>query len=715
MAKNKADQDLLDLAKKRWKIASDAESENRRKALEDKEFAAGDQWDSAVRQQRELDKRPCLTVNRMPAYINQITNEQRQNRPSIQVNPVDDTGDEETAEVIQGIIRHIEYDSAADEAYDWAFEDGVTGGFGYMRIVTEYTDAMSFDQDIKIKRIKNPFSVYFDPGANETDFSDAGYGFVEEKMTREDFENQYPKSELKGTSWKPDGDGWLEKDRVRVCEYWWKEEETKEIILWSDGSVSEDKDRPKRVKEVQRRNTQIPNIKWAKITDCDVLERRDWPGKWIPIIPVIGKELDIDGKKVLKGIVRDAKDPQRQYNYMESAATEAIALAPKAPWVAAEGQLDGHEREWQNSNVTNRAVLTYKGITLAGQQAPAPQRIQAEPPIQAMSAMISRASDDMKSTTGIYDASLGVRSNETSGKGILARKQQADSGNFHFTDNLTRSLRHAGRVILDLFPHIYDTKRVMRAIGEDGAQSTVQIEPGAQPPDPNMPTPGVQRAFDVTVGKYDVTISTGPSYQTKRQEAWAMGTQLVQAFPAIMPVAGDIIVRNSDMPGADKIADRMEKMLPPQLQDDPQQPNPQVQQAQAHIQMLTQQLGQAQEEIKDKTNIKAMELESKERIAFEQLSFERDQRIPLDYEKLRVQLAVAELAAKTQANITQAEHEKELLSQQGAQAHEVGMAAMQAEQQQSLQAQQQQNQQPQQPQQTQQTQQQGGDNAETQQ
>jgi hypothetical protein len=688
MAEKDADRELLDLAKKRWKLAEEAASDNRRMALDDKEFAAGDQWDQAIRTQRGLDNRPCLTVNRMPQYINQLTNEQRQNRPSIQVNPVGSGSDKATADVIQGIIRHIEYDSGADEAYDWAFEDAVTGGYGYFRIVTDYSDEMTFDQDIKIKRIKNPFSVYFDPGSVEIDYSDANYGFVEEKMTREDFEATYPGSNLVGKQWKPDSGGWIDKDKVRICEYWWKEETHKTIYQWSDGTVTDKDDAPKGVKQVNKRKTTTSVVKWAKITDEDVLERQEWAGKWIPIIPVIGKELDIDGRQILKGVIRDVKDPQRQYNYMESAATEAIALAPKAPWVAVEGQLEGYERMWQSSNVVNRAVLTYKNVSLNGQPAPPPQRIQAEPPIQAMNEMLMRASDDMQVTSGVPDASRGVRTNETSGRGILARKQQGDTSNFHFTDNLSRALRHAGRVILDLIPHIYDTERVLRVIQEDGTQDLVQVNgtPGGQVPD------GVKGVYDLTVGKYDVTISTGPSYQTKRQESVATQLQLVQSFPAVFPVIGDLMVRNMDIPGADQIADRMEKMLPPQLQDqDGQEIPPQVQQHVAQLtqqnQQMAQQLQAANAEIKNRMMVKTVERESEERIEFEKMKIETTMRIPLEWEKLRVQLRVAELAAKTDMAQADADREADAIAQMGSQAHEYAMS--QAEHQQTLEQQQQ--------------------------
>lgn len=695
-------EDLLRKARERFVISSDAESQIRKDALEDLQFRAGEQWPDEIKRQRYQDQRPCLTINQIPQFIRQITNDQRQNRPSIQINPVDSEADVDTAEVLEGMVRHIQYDSGADAAYDTAFQAAVTGGFGYFRINTAYTDPNSFDQDIKILRIKNSFTVYFDPSCKEPDYSDARYAFVIEKLSDEEFKEQYPDAELSTVdNWASTGDGWIESHECRVAEYFYRESKTITIVQLSDGRVMPKSDLPenlpKGVKILKTRQTEQFSVKWVKMTGHEVLEETDWPGKWIPIIPVLGDELDVDGERILEGLVRHAKDPQRQYNFMSSATTETIALAPKAPFVGAAGQFENFETDWQRANVSNMPFLQYNPVSLNGTQAPPPARNTFEPAIQATTIAMGQASQDLKAVTGIYQAALGAQGNETSGKGILARQQQSHGANFHFVDNLSRSLRHAGRIIIDLIPHIYDTERTMRIIGEDGTQSTVQLSPGSaaqpqqQPGQPAQPQPGAQQAqqqaqmaqavkkvFDVTVGKYDVTVSTGPSYQTKRQEAVASQLQLVSSFPALMPVAGDIMVRNMDWPGADKIADRMEKMLPPQLQDGPEGGLPP--QAQRQLAELTHQnqalqasLQKTTEELTNKTNIKALELESKERVHFSQLEFERQARIPLDYEKLRVQMVCADLAAKAALSQKAMQTEMDLVMQQGEQAHEYAM------------------------------------------
>ena len=665
---------LLKTARERFVTSSDAESDIRKAALDDLEFRAGDQWPDEIKRQRYNDQRPCLTINQIPQFIRQITNDQRQNRPSIQINPVDSEADPDTAEVLEGMVRHIEYDSGADAAYDTAFQAAVTGGFGYFRINTAYTDSGSFEQDIKILRIRNAFTVYFDPSCKEPDYSDAMYAFIVETLSKDEFKEQYPDATLSNMGeWNSTGDGWISKDECRVAEYFYREAKTK-TLYEVDGEVVDKLPEGKTANKT--RTTQQYSVKWVKMTGDEVLESTDWPGKWIPIIPVLGDELDIDGKRILEGIVRNAKDPQRQYNFMSSATTETIALAPKAPFIGVAGQFENFESDWQRANISNVPFLQYNNISVNGQPSPAPQRQTFNPAIEATTNAMMQSSQDLKAVTGIYQAALGAQGNETSGKGILARQQQSHGANFHFVDNLSRSLRHGGRIIVDLIPHIYDTERVMRIIGEDGKQSTVQLKPGAQEEQQEMGQ-AVKKIFDVTVGKYDVTVNTGPSYQTKRQEAVASQMQLVASFPQIMPVAGDIMVRNMDWPGAEEIADRMEKMLPPQLQENEGQLPPQVQQQVAQLtqqnQMLTQELQKATEEIQQKTNIKAMELESKERVHFSQLQFEKESRIPLDYEKLRVSMVNAELSAKVAIAQQSAQHEMDLVMQQGEQAHEYAM------------------------------------------
>lgn len=633
----KGDQ-IIEEARARFKLAEEAEAENRRLALDDLKFAAGEQWPDEVKNERARDGRPCLVINKVPQIVNQVTNDQRQNRPSIKVHPVDDHADIETAKVKQGLIRHIEYNSNADVAYDTAFESAAKGGLGYWRVITEYVEPTSFEQEILIKRIPNRFSVFFDPHSTEPDGSDANWCFIVDDVSKDEYKELYPESELsRDENWSSVGNtapGWVKDAGVRIAEYFYKKVETKEICLLSDQTVALKEDLEEQglmpgVSIVRERKAQIPVIKWCKLNGVEVLEETDWPGQWIPVVPVYGAEHNIDGKRILEGVIRNAKDPARMYNYWASAETEAIALAPRAPFLVADGQIEGFEGEWATANRRNHSYLTYKATDSKGNPVPMPQRMAFEPAVGAITQARQLAADDIKATTGIYDASLGARSNETSGIAIQRRNVQAQTSNFHFIDNLTRSLRHTGRILIDLIPKIYDTARTARIIGEDGEQKVVKLNQ----PTGEMGKDGKPLEHRLDVGKYDVTVDVGPSFATKRQEAVSSMLEVTRAYPQLAQIAGDLLVKNMDWPGAAEFAERIKKTLPPGLAEDPkgQQPIPpeakqQMDQMGQMVEQLTAQLNDAQtalatkrEELLSRERIEAMKCETQATIELAKL------------------------------------------------------------------------------------------------
>ena len=643
-------------AQARFLAAQEAESTWRASSLDDFKFVAGDQWDYAIAQQRDRDFRPVLTMNRLRQFRRMVTNEQRQQRPSIQVNPVGEGSDIQTAEIFQGIIRHIEINSHADIAYDAAFEHMITGGFGYWRIITDYANDDSDDLEIFIKRIKNPFSVYFDPRCEEPDYSDALFCFVVDDIPKELYREEYPNSELASMEdWTAIGHGipgWIKKETARIAEYFYVE-----LVPQK---------RPGRERTFIQRK-----IHWAKINAIEILKKGEVPGNWITVIPVLGDDQMIDGKRDLVGLIRDSKDPQKQYNYFISASTETIALAPKSPTVIAEGQIEGHETEWEQSNRRNFATLTYKPISVAGQPVPPPQRNAAEPPIMAMATMVRQADNDLKATTGIYDASLGQQGPEQSGKAVLARQKQSDIANLGFTDNLARSLRFTGRILVDMIPEVYDQARVQRIIQPDGVVKHVGVYNSQTTDKPDfMELPGVSAIYDIGNGSYDVSVSVGPSYQSKRQEAVASQLALVQSFPQIMQVAGDLIIRNMDWPGAGEIADRMKKLLPAVLQDQQQMA---IQQTQQRVQQLEQQnqaLLVAVQQLNTLVSQKHIESQTKITTAL------------IDQE---TKLNVAKVSASKDRDVASANQELQYLQSMHDSAHDVGMQAMQQQHEQGMQ------------------------------
>lgn len=617
------DRDILTEAKDAFKKCDEAEAENRRLWLDDVKFARlGEQWPDEVRRQRELEGRPCLTINRLPSFIRQVTNDARQNKPAIKFHPVDDDASEETAEILNGLVRNIEYASNADVAYDTALDHAVTGGFGYFRISTDYAFDDAFDQDIRIERVVNPLNVYGDPQSTCADSSDWNVAFVTELLKEADFKRKYPKAqELSFSDDGADDDGaWFNEDKVRLAEYWTREEVAKTLLKLSDGSVMylEAYEKMRDILEVMgvtvsgERETKGHKVTQRIITGAEVLEETEWAGKYIPIIPVYGDELNVEGKRHFISLIRGSKDSQRMFNYWRTTSTELVALAPKAPFIGRKGSFNSDADKWATANTKSHAYIEFDG-----QDAPKRQEFAGVPAGALQEAL--NASDDMKSIMGIYDASLGARSNETSGRAIIARQREGDVSTFNYIDNLSRAIKHAGRVIGDLIPHVYDAPRIVRIIHEDGKNESVKINQEHQAEAPNqdgmqqgaqqgMVSPeeqkeqqefaqGVVKLYDLTVGKYDVTCEAGPSYTTKREEAADQMMVFLQSVPNAGPIIGDLVAKNLDWPGADDIAERMKAMLPPQVQGQ----NPLVQQLQQQMQQMDQQareaIGQLQQQL----------------------------------------------------------------------------------------------------------------------
>ncbi|MHA1547419.1 MAG: portal protein [Alphaproteobacteria bacterium] len=542
----------------------------------------GDQWPDQVLQQRSREGRPALTINKMPAFIRQVVNDARQMRPQIKVRPVDSNADPETAEVMNGLTRSIEQQSNADLAYDTAADFAVTMGFGYFRVDVDYAHDDTFDQDIRIKRIDDPFSVYADPHDRGADSSEWNSAFIVESMATDAFEARYKgaeKVDWDETGYAGLGQPWFDGEKVMVAEWWRREEAPQEVVRLTDGTVM-DADRfaelswmfePSGITVVDTRTVKSHKVTHHVLTGAEVLETTEWAGRYIPIVPVYGEEINVEGRRYFRSLIRDAKDAQRMVNYWRSATTELVALAPKAPFIGPERAFDGKDaRKWETANTENFGFLAYGG------DVPPQRQTFAGVPAGALQEALN-ASDDMKAIMGLHDASLGARSNETSGKAIMARQREGDVSTFHFLDNLSRAIRHGGQIIIDLIPHVYSGPRIIRTMGWDGGTNDVRLGQPAQPPQQAAPAqegqpeqPEFTGVFDLTVGKYDLVVEAGPSFTTQRQESAEQMMELLRVFPQAAPVIGDLLAKNLDWPGADEIAERLKALLPgAQGGDDP--------------------------------------------------------------------------------------------------------------------------------------------------
>ncbi len=618
------DADILATAKERFERAQAHESEDREKRRQDVRFAASSpddpwQWEDRVYRERTTALRPTLTVNKMPQHVRQVTNDIRQNRPAIRYRPADDQADVQVADILMGIVRHIEANSDADMAYDASADWQVMSGLGYIGVRADYVSEMSFDQDIFIRRIPNPFKCWDDPDITCPVGSDRKFFFIEERLSEEEFKAQFPDAEPIDWNFVQTSDGWFSGDKhVRLCEYYSVEETTATLQLWANGETSIKGDPlPPGVyageKPIKTRPTKRCKVIWRKLNGQEILETREFPSKYIPFARVEGNRYEVDGKVILSGIIRNAKDSQRIYNVAQSAIVERVMQAPKAPYVASARAIEGYETEWQTANTANHSFLPYNDLDEQGQPIPRPERVQAATVESGLSQVAMGAADDIKSETGQYDASLGQRSNETSGRAILARQREGDTATYHYVDNLGHAVRHIGRIILDMIPRIYDTRRVMRIIGEDDSSTSAVLDPELDQPTVEQEDEfgKVQRIFNPTVGQYDVYTSTGPSYTTRRIEAVEAMTSMTQANPQLWQVIGDQLVKSMDWPGAEDMAKRLKAMLLPQVQqaidedDKPEELPPQVKQAMEQMAQQIEQMGQAlqaaQAELADKS------------------------------------------------------------------------------------------------------------------
>ncbi|MFC6790586.1 portal protein [Methylobacterium komagatae] len=574
--KAEANAKVITVATKRWQRADLADKDNRMAAYADLDFlfVEGAQWPEDAKLARA--GRPCLEFNRLPTTIAQITGDIRQMRPAVKVVPVDSRGDVKTADVIAGMVRYVENRSDAPAAYFTGADQQVAAGIGHWRVETEYGSDSTFEQEIRISAIPDGIAVRWDPDAKNPTREDARFCFVPVDMSRDVFEETYPDAtaaEMGDAELTQSGlSEWATADTVRVAEYWTKSPIKKTLALMPDGEILDltdtaDEDHEEKLARAEAAGARIEKrdghkIERYLITANEVLEGpTPWPGRFIPIVPVVGIEMQVGRRRIRRGVVRTAKDAQRAYNYARSTQTEVVALQPKAPFIGTETQFKGYEAVWQTANTENHPFLPYNADPKAGTAMP--QRVQPPVASAGLAELTREAAEDMKAVTGVYDASLGARSNETSGRAIRARQQEGDVGSFVYIVNFTRAVRHTGSIVVDLIPHIYDTERTLRIIGEDGKVDLVQINQAQ-----GLATDDVAEriANDVTVGAYDVAMEMGPSYTTRREAALDGMIQLLGAAPEVAPLVLDLLAQAQDWPLADKIAKRIRTMLPPQIQ-----------------------------------------------------------------------------------------------------------------------------------------------------
>lgn len=581
-------EDLLDLARKRMDESYSAEQDHRERAEDDLRMVTGDQWPDAERSDREADGRPTLTINLLAQNVRQVTGQIRSLNPAIRVTAADSDASKDTAEIMEGMIRQIEYNSDASSVYEQAAESAAACSMGYWRVRADYADNETFDQELMIERIYNPFSVFFDPMAKHPTRRDARYCFVIEEIGKEDFAKQYPDAKPVDLTRDHEMTGitqWGNGEFVAVAEYFWIDHTEKTITTKVNGKT-------------KSRTVRVPKVMWAKISAHDVLEGpQEMPGRYIPVVAVMGEEWHLGETTYRSSVIRYAKDPQMLYNYARSTQAEVTALQPKAPYMVTTQQVAGLEEIWAEAAVKNKPYLVYHADPLAG----APARVPPPMSSQALMTELQVAAEDVKRTTGIYDASLGARSNETSGKAILARKEESQNATSIYSDNMVKAIHHTGCILVDMIPKIYDTQRMVLLLGEDGQEKMETINALV------MTEQGPMPVNDMTVGKYATRIQVGPSYSSRREETLEGMMRFMEVYPESRAVMGDLVAKMQEWSEADRVAERLRKIAPPGIIEDPEtEMTPEQMQAKQAQMMQAQQEMQMQQEAQAIAKAKAI-------------------------------------------------------------------------------------------------------------
>lgn len=619
-----ASKELLKQALADFKYAEDWWGENRKKWLEDARFRVigeGNQWPEKIKKAREAAGLPIIEVDKLNQYVKQVVNDGRQNRPAVKVRPVDSGADIKVADKIQGLIRHICVRSNADEAFDTALDHAVGNGFGYFRVLADFVHDRAFTQDLVVRRIPNAMAVLLSPH-ELADGSDTRFGFVIEEVPKESFKSRWPKAKV--TNWQSEAfkDGWCSDKTVRVCEYYYKVETETTLYYLADGtSATAEEYEAAEIKPeiIDERPYRCTKVKWCRMTAAEILEENDWLGKYIPIIPVYGNESNVEGKVIYSGLIRPAKDPQRLHNYSRAAFATRVGLATKATWLAAAEQIADYAEDWEQAHTGNVPVLRYKHLAEDGSVIPPPIRINPTDVPAGFAQDAQMSEHDIQGALGMYNASLGERSNEKSGRAIMARQREGDTATFHYQDNLNRAIRYLGMILVDAAPKYYDTRRVQRILGEDGKADNIQLDPEQKQA---VVENGKESIYNLGIGTYDVTVEAGPSYTTRRVEAAEAMMEMVKGNPAMWQTHGDLIAKTQDWPGSEEWAKRSRAVMPPPLQQaiaaEEEDVDPAVALMQQQMQALQQQLqeiqgraqqalGQAQQQLEQLKTDKALD------------------------------------------------------------------------------------------------------------
>jgi hypothetical protein len=689
------DKQILNSGKKRYDLAYKSWQDMKQKNTELLQFTAGEQWTYQARQSYEQNGFTAFTSNRIPTFLRQITNELMKNTPEGKINSMSDN--KEMSEVVGDHVRNIQQQSNASLAYTKAANQAATVGIGYWKVCAKYKDNHSFDQELYIESIQDVNQVMLDPNHKGLAGEDCDYGFISVTMSKDEYALQYENTilaryfnqtpnedDIKDVSWKMAEQKWQQnEDTVTVCEYYFKDykltdlvqvevKETGEILVFRGREGLREAQKPE-YEILQQRKVHVPVIRCAVMNDIEIIEKSEFPGSHIPIVCVKADEYWIEGKRILVGAVEPAVEAQVQLNYAKSWLGMLLQMSPTAPWQGTVSQFKNFEQRYAEANVSRISVLPYNKDTDGGVLAPPPFRDLGAPNIQIAATLVEQAEADLLKIFGTFDPD-NTKGVVESGKARLIRENQSFNSNYHFYEHLAHSVCHTIRIILDAIPVIYDTARQVQLLAEDGKTRTISI---------NTPNNEGVVEYDFTQSEYQVQINTGPSFGTKQQEFVSDGMDLIQGYPECAPAIADLIVRGMQWPGADKIADSLEALVPPQVlqarKTNPKDAAAMIPSLQAQIASLTSQNQAMQEQLKAHTsemekaaadikvelmkdNTEKYKVDNESKIKMEQLQYQREvaeleflvKKKELELKQQELELKRIELAA----DMTDRAHEK---------------------------------------------------------
>lgn len=629
ITKLKTDEDILRKMENNVQKWYSAYKENIDRFQSDVNFSFNDQWEGYERGEFLQRQKVVLTINVLYSYLMQIIAEQRQNSAQIEVRNLDGRAQQSEITMVENMLREIAYQSDSDLAYQTGFKCALMGGFGAWRVTIDYESHNSFDEAVKIVRIKDPLKCYFDPDAQHPTKCDGEYCGIYTRMTPEEFAAAYPEIDNPRSALPPISSSndfnWFDGKEITVCEHFQKVYEKKKLCKLSNGDAVLEEDlkehlaflneqredqmtelRAKwmetqrqnnisgiveplndetinshipKIKVVDERETTVTKIKQYKFIKDVILEEGEFYGHMLPIVFVDGDTEMLNGKECCRSFIRFARDAQKLLNFNVSEIAQKMKVSRGATFMATATQIGGEYKElWRNPEASIAALL-YNPDPMAMANGGAPIVMPAQELPQTLLGMPGTILNLIQLILGRYEANKGEQGNEQSGRAIANRAKQGNLAVFVYLDNLNAAIEQTARICLHLLPYILTENRYIGLRARDGKTNFTQI-----------------KAVDLEKlkkMKYDVAVKAGSPFEMQKADSYAQLLSFIQLNPqALSTILADLAAENLNVSNVQQIVDRVKQFVVPSeiiaaetgQPPPPPKPNPQLEIAQKEAQ-----------------------------------------------------------------------------------------------------------------------------------